>query len=179
MTAAAWFPAAVCAALLTLAGCGGAQSDQANGGQPLPTPQESSSTAVAGTITLLTSALAGRGYQMFPPIAPYRPSEPASLTQTPRTVFQVSGADADQGYVVIYSFPTEAAAAVAGAELASYVASGFGQTNFPTDAQFSVSQVGSTLVFTWYSGARASDPVRTREAFFAIQTVGQPFPVVK
>ncbi len=59
------------------------------------------------------------------------------------------------------------------------MASGFGQTNFPLDAQFSVSQVGSTIVFTWYSGARASDPVRAREAFFAIASVGQPFPVVK
>jgi hypothetical protein len=179
MRVAAWFPAAVCAAVLTLAACGCAQNDPANGGQPLPTPQVSSSTAVAGTIALLTNALAGRGYQMFPPIAPYRPSEPASLTQVPRTVLQVAGEDADQGYVVVYAFSTDAAAAAAGAELASYVASGFGQTNFPTDAQFSVSQVDSTLVFTWYSGARASDAAAARSAFDAIQTVGQPFPVVK
>jgi hypothetical protein len=179
MSTPRWLPAAVCAAILTLAACGGAQSDPANGGQPLPTPQQSTSTAVDGTIALLRDRLAGRGYQMFPPIAPYRPSEPASFTQAPRTVFQVSGADADQGYVVIYSFPTDAAASAAGTELASYMASGFGQTNFPLDAQFSVSQVGSTIVFTWYSGARASDPAAARGAFDAVAAVGQPFRVVK
>jgi hypothetical protein len=179
MRVAARFPAAVCAAMLMLAACGGAQSDQANGGQPLPTPQASSSTAVADTVAILTTTLARRGFQVMTPLVPYRPSEPASLTQVPRTVLQVAGEDADQGYVVVYAFPTDDAAATAGAELARYVASGFGQTNFPTDAQFSVAQVGSTIVFTWYSGARASDPVQAREAFFAVQTVGQPFPVVK
>ena len=180
MNARRWLPAALCAALLTLAACGGgSQGEPADVGQPLPTPQGSASAAVAGTISLLNERLAGRGYQMFPPIAPYRPSEPASLTQASRTVFQVSGADADQGYVVIYDFPTDAAAATAGTELASYMASGFGQTNFPTDAQFSVAQVGSTIVFTWYSGARASDAVKAREAFLAVASVGQPFPVVK
>jgi len=172
--------AAVLCAVVALGACGGgSQGDTANGGQPLPTPQQSSSTAVAGTIALVTNALTAAGYQMFPPIAPYRPSEPESLTQVPRTVLQVSGAEADQGYVLIYSFPTDAAAAAAGAELARYVASGFGQTNYPTDAQFSVAQVGSTLVFTWYSGARANDPAAVRGAFDAIRSVGQPFPVVK
>ena len=180
MNARRWLPAALCAALLTLAACGGgSQGEPADVGQPLPTPQGSASAAVAGTISLLDERLAGRGYQMFPPIAPYRPSEPESLTQVPRTVLQVSGAEADQGYVLIYSFPTDAAAAAAGAELARYVASGFGQTNYPTDAQFSVAQVGSTLVFTWYSGARANDPAAVRGAFDAIRSVGQPFPVVK
>jgi len=168
------------AALLTLAACGGgSQGEPANGGQALPTPQQSSSTGTASTVTLLSDKLAGAGFQMLPPSAPYRPSEPASLTQTPRAIFQIYGADADQGFVVIYDFPTEAAAAAAGTELASYLGSGFGQTNFPLDAQFSVTQVGSTIVSTWYSGARASDPGQAREAFLAVGSVGQPFPVVK
>ena len=171
--------AALCA-ILALGACGGgSQGLPADYGQPLPTPQQSSSTAVAGTVALVTSALAAAGDQMFPPIAPYRPSEPESLTQVPRTVLQVSGAEADQGYVIIYSFPTDAAAADAGSELARYVGSGFGQTNFPTDAQFSVAQVGSTIVFTWYSGSRANDPAAAQGAFDAIRSVGQPFPVVK
>jgi len=177
-TARAWL--LTLAAVLTLGACGGgSQGDPANGGQPLPTPQQSPSTGTASTVALLSNELAGGGFQMLPPSAPYRPSEPASLTQTPRTIFQIYGSDADQGFVVIYDFATEAAAAAAGTELASYLGSGFGQTNFPLDAQFSVTQVGSTVVSTWYSGARASDPDRAREAFLAVGSVGQPFPVVK
>lgn len=171
--------AGLCVALTLVACGGGSQGVPANGGQPLPTPQQSASSAVAGTVALVTAALSSAGFQMFPPLAPYRPSEPASLTQAPRVVLQVSGPDADQGFVVIYDFVSVAAASAAGAELASYVGSGFGQTNFPTDAQFSVSQVGSTIVFTWYSGARADDAATSRAAFDAIASVGQPFPVVK
>ena len=81
-----------------------------------------------------------------------------ALTQTPRTVLQVVGSDPEQGYVVIYELPDAAAATAAGTELARYLASGFGQTNFPLDAQFYVAQVGETLVFTWYSSERAEDP---------------------
>ncbi len=160
-------------------GCGGSSPGVGDIAQPLPTPMTSISSAVAGTVGLVTQTLANSGYQMFPPVVPYRPSEPASLTQAPRVVLQVSGPDADQGYVVIYDLTTDAAASVAGTELAHYLASGFGQTNFPTDAQFSVAQVGSTIVFTWYSGSRASDAAASRSAFEAISLVGQPFPVVK
>lgn len=162
-----------------LAACGTAQSNVGNVAQPLPTPVASWSPAVSGTLSVLTSALAAAGYQLFPPVAPYRPSEPASLTETPRVVRQVSGPDQDQGFVVVYDFPTTAAAATAGSELATYMASGFGQTNFPLDAQFSVSQVGSTLVFTWYSAARSDDAAAAQGAFDAIRSVGQAFPVVK
>ena len=169
--------AALCAVLVVA--CGGTTPDTGNVPQPLPTPMASVTSAVAGTVGLVTQALANRGYQMFPPVAPYRPSEPASLTQAPRVVLQVSGPDADQGYVVIYDLTTDAAASIAGTDLAHYLASGFGQTNFPTDAQFSVAQVGSTIVFTWYSGSRASDAAASKSAFEAISLVGQPFPVVK
>ncbi len=164
---------------LLLGACGGAQPGTGGGGQPLPTPQQSVAPAVQGTVSLVTSALVGAGFQVIPPVAPYRPSEPASLTQTPRVVLQVASPDADQGYVVIYDLPSTSAASVAAADLARYVGSGFGQTNFPTDAQFSVAQVGTTVVFTWYSGARADDAARAREAFDAVASVGQQFPVTK
>ncbi len=179
MSRARLLAAGLCAALALSACGGGSQGDPANGGQPLPTPQQSASSAVDGTVALVTTALSSAGFQMFPPLAPYRPSEPASLTQAPRVVFQVSGPDSDQGFVIIYDFVSVAAASTAGTGLASYVGSGFGQTNFPTDAQFSVAQVGSTIVFTWYSGARAEDAAASRAAFDAVASVGQPFPVVK
>jgi hypothetical protein len=174
-----WALAIVSLSAAFVVGCGGSMPEAGNVAQPLPTPMSSVSSAVAGTVGLVTQALANRGFQMFPPVVPYRPSEPASLTQTPRVVLQVSGPDADQGYVVIYDLTTDAAATTAGTDLAHYLASGFGQTNFPTDAQFSVSQVGSTIVFTWYAGSRASDAAASRSAFEAIGLVGQPFPVVK
>lgn len=165
--------------VLVLGACEGAQPDTGGGGQPLPTPQQSISPAVRGTVSLVTAALVGAGYQVIPPVMPYRPSEPASLTQTPRVVLQVASPDTDQGFVVIYGLPSMPAASVAATDLASYVGSGFGQTNFPTDAQFSVAQVGTTVAFTWYSGARADDAAAAREAFDAVASVGRPFPVIK
>lgn len=174
-----WALATVALSAALVGACGGSTRDTGNVAQPLPTPMASVSSAVAGTVGLVTQALANRGYQLFPPVVPYRPSEPASLTQTPRVVLQVSGPDADQGYVIVYDLTTDAAATTAGTDLAHYLASGFGQTNYPTDAQFSVAQVGSTVVFTWYSGSRASDAAASRSAFESIGLVGQPFPVVK
>ena len=110
---------------------------------------------------------------------PYRPSEPASLTQVPRTVLQVQGVDPDLGYVVIYQLADSAEAGVRAAELAGYLGSGFGQTNFPVDAQFSVAQADSTVLMTWWSRERADDDDVTQGAFDVVRTIGQQYPVVK
>jgi hypothetical protein len=178
MTGARPFAAALCA-LTLLGACGSPKPDEADVRQPIPTPQQSQSSAASGTIALLRDKLAQAGFQLAPPMVSYRPSEPVALTQTPRTVLQVVGSDPEQGYVVVYELPSDAEATAAGAELSRYLASGFGQTNYPLDAQFSVAQVGPTIVFTWYSSERADDPAAARSAVEAIQTVGQPFPVVK
>lgn len=170
--------AVVCIALV-LVSCGGTTPDTNGQAPPLPTPMASHSAAVDGTVALVTQALAAVGRQVFPATAPYRPSEPSSLTQVPREVLQISSPDAGQGFVVIYELPTTAAATAAGQELASYLGSGFGQTNFPVDAQFSVAQVGSTIVFTWYSGATSSDATAAQAAFEAVHAVGSPFRIVK
>ena len=173
--------AAGCLCLATLlAGCFGGTGASGGAAQPpLPTPQASLSAQVQGTLTLVQNALAPIGLTLSPAVAPYRPSEPAGLTQAPRAVFQVSLADPDQGFVVIYELPDPATAAARGAELASYLGSGFGQTNYPLDAQFSIGQVGSTLVFTWWSHDRSSNPDLAEAAFNAIASVGQPIPVLK
>ncbi len=163
-----------------LAGCLGGAGAGGGGAQPtLPTPLASLSAQVQGTVTLVQNALVPTGLTLNPAVAPYRPSEPAGLTQTPRAVFQVSLADPDQGFVVIYELPDPATAAARGAEFASYLGSGFGQTNYPLDAQFSIGQVGSTLVLTWVSRDRASNPDLAEAAFNAIASVGQPIPVLK
>lgn len=164
--------------LTAVVACGGGDTGQ-GGGPPLPTSQASLSPALAGSVALLRSGLAAIGGQLFPPQAPYRPSEPASLTQVSRVVLQVQSSDPDQGFVIVYELRDVAAAATAGRELADYLGSGFGQTNFPTDAQFSVAQVGATIIFTWWSADRASDREAARAAFDAIKGVGQAIPVVK
>jgi hypothetical protein len=161
---------------LLAAACGGGNRGEP-AGPPLPTPVASLSAELQGTLALLRNALAAAGYRLDAPRVPYRPSEPAGLTEVPRTVAQVASADPDVGFVVVYQLPDDAAAAAATQDLASYLGSGFGQTNYPLDAQFSVAQVGSTVVFTWLSRDRAGDPDGSQGAFDVIRTVGRQVPV--
>jgi hypothetical protein len=162
---------------LAAGACGGNRGQPA--GPPLPTPVASWSTEVAGSMSVLRDALAAAGYQLYVPRNSYRPSEPAGLTTTLRAVMQVSGPDPDMGYVLVYDLGDADAAASAGVTLAAYLGSGFGQTNYPLDAQFSVAQLGGTVIFTWWSRERAGDPDHYQGAFDAIRTVGQPIPVLK
>lgn len=169
------------AAIFLLAGCFAPSSgDQAGpAGPSLPTPQASLSSQVDGTVSLVRGALAVVGLQLNPPVVAYRPSEPAGLATAPRAVFQESVADADQGYVVIYDLQDTATATDRGKELAAYLGSGFGQTNYPLDAQFAISQVGGTIVFTWWSASRSSNAKLAEQGFDAVASVGQPIPVLK
>lgn len=164
-------------AVALLAGCGGAQV--ADTPRPVATPAASPGRGVTAAVRRVTDALAGSGFRVAPPVGPYRPSEPASLTQAPRTVLQVQDLGADEGYVIIYQLAGSAEAAAQAAELARYLGSGFGQTNFPVDAQFSVAQLDSTVIMTWWSRERADDDVRAKGAFDVIRTVGQQYPVIK
>ena len=106
---------------------------------------------MGATLALLQNALAGGGYRLDQPIAPYQAAEPGSFAGVPRSVYQISTPDPDAGFVVIYEFPDAATASARGQELAAFLGSGFGQTNYPFDAQFAVSQVGGTIIFTWWS----------------------------
>lgn len=164
-------------ALAMVAGCGGTQL--ADTPVPLTAPVSSPGPALAGALRRITDALVGAGYQVAPPVAPYRPSEPASLTQVDRSVLQVQGVGPDAGFVVVYQLPGSAEATTRAAELAGYLGSGFGQTNFPVDAQFSVSQLDSNVIMTWWSGARSDDPEAAQGAFDVVRTIGQPYPVLK
>lgn len=171
--------AAAVAALLALGACFASSPVNQPAGTPVPTPQASLSTQVAGTLSLAREALARAGLQLNAPIQPYRPAEPAGLALVQRAVFQESLADPDQGYVVVYDLPDAATATERGRELAAFLGSGFGQTNYPLDAQFAVSQVGGTLLFTWWSANRASNDALAEAGFKAVASVGQPIPVVK
>ena len=166
------------AAAILLGGCLGT-GGSGGAGPTFPTPQASLSGQIQGTLAVLSNAVAAAGFRLDLPVAPYRPGEPADLVDTPRAVFQLSIPDANQGYVVIYELPDPGTATMRGQDFASYLGGGFGQTNFPTDAQFSLGQVGSTLIFTWWSRSLATDKVAAETAFNTVRAVGQPITITK
>ena len=145
----------------------------------LPTPLRSFDAAVAGTLAALETAVAGVGERLEVPASAYRPSEPEPLLQVPRVIRRVELADLDDGYVVVYEAESSGEAMRLAEELAGYLGSGFGQTNFVADSQFSVSTLEDTIVFTTWSKRRSDDPARAEAAFDALATVGSPVEVSK
>lgn len=110
----------------------------------------------------------------------YRPSEPLALQNATQTVYQVVlPRDPGAGYVVIFAAADAGGAQVMASELLQYLQSGFGQTNFPTDAQFAISIYGPTVAFTWYSPGASADPATAKKALDVLLAFGQPVPVVR
>ena len=145
----------------------------------LPTPLRSFDASLSATVELLRGAMNQVGTRLNVAIRPYRPSEPQPLLQIPRAVLRADLADPDDGFVLVYDFSDAAAAAQGGQELADYLASGFGQTNFPVDAQFSVGTLNDTVVFAWWSRSRSDDPTRAEAVFDAAASVGAAIKVLK
>jgi hypothetical protein len=143
-----------------------------------PSPQLILSAQIAETVAALRTHL-GAAYPLVQLSAAYRPSEPESMQQVPRAALQVDLGAPGENYVVVYELTDTATAAARGRDIARYLGSGFGQTNYPPDAQFALSQFGSTLVFAWWSPARSSSAERARGAFELIGRFGQPIPVLK
>ncbi len=172
--------ALVVAAACLVVGCAPATSGQ-QGGQPATprvTPQASFSTQIASSVAVLRRALADHGIRLDPPIVSYRPAEPPGISNAPRAVLQAGIGDPEGGYVTIYEFADANVASARGAEFAEYLEGGFGQTNFPLDAQFSLTQLGGTLIFTWWSSELAADREQARTAFDAISSIGARLPIV-
>lgn len=145
----------------------------------LPAPLESPTVAMATTIARLQAAVASVPTRLIEPLALYRPSEPESLLQVPRIVLRADLADPDDGHVLVYGAPDATQAAAYAEDLALHVASGFGQTNFPVDAQFSVAVVEDTVVFTWRSRRTSTDPDQAVAVYDAIAGVGRSVEVRK
>ncbi len=163
-----------------VAGCAPASSGQEGGQAPTPrtTPQASFSTQISSGVAVVRRALTDVGIRLDPPVVPYRAAEPPGIAAVPRAVLQAGIGDPEAGYVTIYEFADSDTANVRGAEFADYLESGFGQTNYPLDAQFSLAQLGGTLIFTWWSSELAADRELARTAFQAISSVGVPIPIV-
>jgi hypothetical protein len=152
------------------------------GGTPVtsPAPPASPGAAVAQTAAALADAYRQSGFGLIQSNRPYRPSEPPDLIAVPRTVYQVVlPKDPQSGYVVIYAATDPSAAQTLAAAMQRYLQSGFGQTNFPTDALFAVQVYGATMLFGWYSPGASADPAAAASALHVLQSFGQAFPVVR
>lgn len=132
---------------------------------------------VAATRAELAGALGALSLQLTNPQVPHRPGESPAFATAPRAVFQVVLPDDPvHGFVSVYEFADDAAAAAAGRDQATYVASGPGRVQFPPDSRFVIRQVGPTVVFFAWSPANSPDP-RTAEIQKALETVGIGIPV--
>ena len=145
----------------------------------LPTPLQSFDTSLSAVVGQLEAAVAPVGHRLAPEPRAYRPAEPQSLLQTPRAVLRADLADPDDGFVVVYQFADASAAAIGGRALADHLGSGFGQTNYVVDTQFSVRQMDDTVVFTSWSRGRSADPTQAEAVFDAVAGVGQEIEVRK
>lgn len=166
-------------AALLVSGCGGGFRAQVNDAPPLPTPLASLPAGIAGSAAAIDAALTAQRLALDPPAGPYRPPEPASFATLPRAIFQARIGDPQHGWVVCYQLPDAPAAAAAARELATWLGSGFGQTNFPAGSQLHVAVDGSVVVMTWWARESAADPELAETAYDAIASVGVEVPVLK
>ncbi|CAN5849394.1 hypothetical protein BH24CHL6_BH24CHL6_11350 [soil metagenome] len=140
---------------------------------PMATPGPAAAVAAA----LVDAQLAEAGLDLATSPVEQRPGEPAVMQDAPRAVYRVNLASPSEGWVLIYDLSSADAAQRAGEAFAAYLGSGVGQTNYPRDAQFTLSRVGSALVFSWWSRERSSDPARAEAAFDAIGGAGEEIQV--
>ena len=163
-----------------LAGCASLDRPRAQGETVvLPTPMSTFDAPVAETVDRLAAAVSAVGVRLEVPAGAYRPSEPASLLQLPRAVLRADLADPDEGFVVVYRAVDAREAAALAADLARYLGSGLGQTNYPADTRFGVAVLGQTIVFTAFSPGRSSDRDRGEAIFEALASVGEPVAVAR
>jgi hypothetical protein len=161
-----WFGHARLARLVSLAlvalaaaGCGVAAEQQPRTFPPASVgPGATVSGAVAETRAAIATALAPSSLQLRDATEAYRTAEPRGLADAPRKVFQVVlPDDPDGGFVVVYEFPDASLAVDAGNELAAYLGSGVGRIQYPTDARYSIRQLGTTLIFYTWAPSTSSD----------------------
>ncbi len=150
-------------------------------GTPAPAvSQAAPPAAVSQAAAALEAAYRQAGFGFIEANQPYRPSEPPDLIAVPRTVYQVVlPKDPGSGHVVIYRATDPAQAQSFATSMQQYLQSGFGQTNFPTDAQFAVEVYGPAMLFGWYSPGASADPATAASALRVLQGFGQAYPVVR
>ena len=164
---------------MILAGCGAGASVDPPATFPPTTfgPGEATGADVAATRAELARAFGALSLQLADPQVPHRPAESTAFAAARRAVFQVVlPDDAAHGFVSVYEFADQPAAAAAGRDQAAYVASGPGRVQFPPDSRFVIRQVGRTVVFFAWSPLNSPDR-RTGDIQTALETVGTGIPV--
>jgi hypothetical protein len=140
------------------------------------------SASVSTTADRIAAALGSVGLTataLPPQPVTFRPGESPLLAAAPRLVLQaLLPGDPGRGFIVVYDFVDDAAAATAGAEMAGYLATGPGRIQFPNDARHVLRQVGPTLVFFTWSPAASPDP-KVGALAAALETVGTEIPIVR
>jgi hypothetical protein len=159
-----------------LTGCGiGAGSSPASFAPPSVGPQATVTAAVGQTRQAIAAALGPYRLQLDDADRPFRPSESRLTADAPRAVYQVVlPEDLDSGYIVAYEFRDADAARDAGNDLAGYLGTGAGRVAYPVDAQHTIRQLGTTLIFYTYSPSTSSDPGSAKIAE-ALATLGIGF----
>ena len=159
-----------------VAGCGiGATGSPASFPVQSVGPAATVTAAVGQTRGAIAAALAPFRLQLDDANRPYRPSESRLISEAPRAVYQVVlPQDPDGGYVVVYEFPDANGARDAGNDLAGYLGTGAGRVSYPLDAQHTIRQLGTTLIFYTYSPSIARDPGASKVAD-ALSTLGIGF----
>jgi hypothetical protein len=159
-----------------VAGCGVGASRS-----PVALPAESVgplatvSAAVGPVRAAIAAALAPFQLQLIDATRAFRPSETVRLTAAPRAIYQALLADdPDGGFIVVYEFRDAAAAVDAGNDLAGYLGTGAGRINFPLDAQHTIRQLGTTLIFYTWAPSTSPDPGSPKVAE-ALATLGIGF----
>jgi hypothetical protein len=157
-------------------GCGvGASTTAATFPPESVGPNATVSAAMGPIRAAIAAALASFRLQLTDSNRPFRPAETARLSAAPRSVFQVViPDDPDAGFIVVYEFRDAASAVDAGNDLAGYLGTGAARVNFPLDAQHSIRQLGTTLIFYTYSPSTDTDPASAQIAQ-ALATLGIGF----
>jgi hypothetical protein len=135
--------------------------------------------SIGVAVAELGTAVAAIGRRLDVPLAAYAPSEPPSLLQAPRVVLRADLADPDDGFVIVYDATDEAQARLWADDLARYLGSGFGQTTYSADTQFSVAVLDDAVIFTSWSAGRSSDGAQARAVFEALAGVGKAVEIVR
>jgi hypothetical protein len=145
---------------LAVGGCGMAASTDVATFSPEPVGPAATVTAAVGqTRAAIAAALTPLRLQLDDADTPFRPSESRLTSTAPREVFQVVlPQDPDGGYIIVYEFRDAASAVDAGNDLAGYLGTGNGRVAYPLDAQHSIRQVGTTLIFYTWSPSTSPDP---------------------
>jgi hypothetical protein len=163
------------ALVAALAGCAGGTTRTTF--PPLGTTPQPAGDATAAAKAEVVGALAQLGLQATEAARVYRPPEGPLLAAAPRTVLQTSlPDDPSHGFIVLYAFPSPAAAAAAAEDQAAYISTGPGGIQYPPGTRFVLRIVGSTVVFFHWSPDVSTDD-RTRNIEDALLRIGSGVPV--